>query len=105
MTEKQYFISARAIDSLGDAATNKISVFYDSGPPATIYWRYPAGGNWFDAANWEPNRVPSTTDDVVVNAPGAYTVTVNGPVTIASLLLGEWLTWIGNTCASCLMRL
>ena len=84
-TDKQYFIAARAVDALGDATTNIISAFYDPGSPATIYWRYGASGNWFDPANWTPERVPLSTDNVVVNAPGDYTVTVNGTVNIASL--------------------
>ena len=88
-TEKQYFIAARAVDALGDAATNTISVFYDPGTPATIYWRYSASGNWFDAANWTPSRVPLTTDHVVVNVSGDYAVTINGAANIASLRFGR----------------
>jgi immune inhibitor A len=85
----QYFVSARAVDAFGSAATNTVSVFYDSGPLATIYWRYPASGNWFDAANWNPARVPLNTDHVVVNAPGDYTVTVNGHADCATLRFGR----------------
>ncbi len=89
LTEHEYFVSARAVDAFGDAATNTISVFYDTGSPATIYWRYPSSGNWFDAANWTPARVPLSTDHVVVNAPGDYGVLVNGNATVASLRFGR----------------
>ena len=89
LTEKQYTIQARAVDGFGDAVTNTISVFYDPGSAATIYWRYPADGNWFDPANWTPQRVPLATDQVVVNAPGDYTVTVNGGANVASLRFGR----------------
>jgi hypothetical protein len=89
LTEKLYTIAARAVDGFGDVATNTIAVFYDPGSPATIYWRYPVGGNWFDAANWTPQRVPAPTDHVVVNAPGDYTVTITGDAGIASLRFGR----------------
>lgn len=89
LTEKQYTIAARAVDSLGDAATNTISVFYDPGSAATIYWRYAASGNWFDAANWTPSRVPTSSDHAVINTPGDYTVVLSGGTTVASLRFGR----------------
>ena len=89
LTEKQYTIAARAVDGFGDAVTNSITVFYDPGTPATIYWRYAASGNWFDAASWTPQRVPSPTDYVAINAPGDYTVSLNGAATAASLRFGR----------------
>ena len=89
LTEKQYTIAARATDALGDTATNTISVFYDPGSAATIYWRYAADGNWFDPANWNPSRVPTGNDHAVVNAPGDYTVTVPAGASVASLRFGR----------------
>ncbi len=89
LREKQYTIAARAVDGFGDAVTNAITVFYDPGTPPTIYWQYPSSGNWFDEANWTPQRVPLPTDSVAINAPGDYTVTVNGDATAASLRFGR----------------
>jgi M6 family metalloprotease-like protein len=89
LTEKQYTIQARAVDGQGDATTNTISVFYDPGSPGTIYWNYSANGDWFDPANWTPERTPLPTDNVVVNVPGDYTVTINGDVNVASLRFGR----------------
>ena len=34
---------------------------------ATITWTNTAGGNWNDAANWNPNQVPGASDDALVN--------------------------------------
>ncbi len=89
LTEKQYTIEARAVDGFGDSVTNAISVFYDPGAPGTIYWRYSASGDWFNPANWNPQRVPAPTDCVVVNQPGDYTVTIDGPATANSLRFGR----------------
>ncbi|MFK7884163.1 MAG: GC-type dockerin domain-anchored protein [Phycisphaerales bacterium] len=43
-----------------------------------IRWINPAGGDWNDAANWEPQRVPADFENVVFDLDGNYTVTVCG---------------------------
>ena len=61
-----------------------------SGPvrASQVVWTNTAGGNWNDAANWSPNQVPGSTNDVVIAASGTYTVTLNISTTVNSLSLG-----------------
>lgn len=42
-----------------------------------ISWTNPAGGNWSVASNWSLNRVPVTTDSVVIDLAGSYSVTLD----------------------------
>ena len=45
--------------------------------PAAISWKTPgAGGDWNTAANWSPNVVPTSADDVAFGA-GTYSVTTD----------------------------
>ncbi len=43
--------------------------------PTTIHWINVNGGSWHVPANWDLGRVPGVGDDVVIDAPGNYTVT------------------------------
>jgi hypothetical protein len=36
----------------------------------TVTWINASGGDWDTPANWDANRVPTATDDVVINTPG-----------------------------------
>jgi hypothetical protein len=38
--------------------------------PATISWTNPLGGNWGTPSNWDANRVPTGSDDVLINQTG-----------------------------------
>ena len=44
---------------------------------ATVTWTNTSGGNWSVAANWNPNQVPTNTDNVLITTPGTYTVTLD----------------------------
>ena len=49
---------------------------------ATPYtWNPTSGTDWFTAANWTPNGVPSTSDSAIING---GTVTQNSDVTVRS---------------------
>lgn len=60
-----------------------IAFLFIAGPAhaATFVWTNLAGGNWSNPTNWSPNQVPgqsnsvSSTDDVLINNSGGYTVT------------------------------
>ena len=39
-------------------------------------WSNAAGGDWFQASNWD-TTVPGANDDVFINLPGSFTVTLN----------------------------
>ncbi|NEP81124.1 MAG: hypothetical protein F6K39_24985 [Okeania sp. SIO3B3] len=34
------------------------------------------GSSWFDQANWDTNTIPGSTDDVVINIEGNWTIQV-----------------------------
>ena len=54
-------------------------------------WTNTAGGSWYEAANWSKG-VPKPEDDVCIEEPGSYTVTIHPAisenVTVKSLTLG-----------------
>lgn len=56
--------------------------------PPTISWIGPGGGNWNNANNWSPARVPLATDHVEINTSSNVTVTLDVSASIASLTLG-----------------
>ena len=45
---------------------------------ALITWKNPVSGDWNVASNWSTDTVPTFADDVLISAPGAYTVTSSG---------------------------
>src|ERR1039458_2141149 len=61
---------------------------------ATITWTNTSGGNWSVAANWNPNQVPTNSDNVLITTPGTYTVTfdlvnsIYNATNVANLTLG-----------------
>ncbi|HYV19767.1 MAG TPA: MopE-related protein [Verrucomicrobiae bacterium] len=58
-------------------------------PAATpIGWINPAGGNWNNAANWNPAQVPGAADDAQITLDGTYTVTLDVDAAPGSLTLG-----------------
>src|SRR2546421_12525200 len=63
-------------------------ILANSASAATIAWTNTAGGNWSVANNWNPHQVPGSSDDVLITAPGVYTVTLDASPTIATLALG-----------------
>src|ERR1700722_13202497 len=44
---------------------------------AVISWKNPVSGNWTVAADWSTGAVPTSADDVLIAAPGSYTVTIS----------------------------
>ena len=54
-----------------------------------IYWTNTLGGLWNVAANWSPNQVPASTNIVLINTPGTYTVTLNVNASPDSLTIGN----------------
>ncbi|MEO5803943.1 MAG: hypothetical protein ABIR24_10460, partial [Verrucomicrobiota bacterium] len=57
---------------------------------ADISWTNTTGGNWSVAANWNPNAVPASTDNVFITNSGTYTVTFDiiGNGSVSNLTLG-----------------
>ena len=43
------------------------------------FWASGVSGMWTNPALWNPAGIPTATSSVCINAPGAYTVTVQGP--------------------------
>src|SRR5215831_4382292 len=54
-----------------------------------ISWASAVNGNWNDPTKWSPAQVPGLSDDVTINVPGTYTVTLNADASINSLALGD----------------
>ena len=52
----------------------------------TIVWVASGGGSWDTASNWSANRVPTTTDDVVIVRPGATVTKSGGSASVRSVL-------------------
>src|SRR6266536_4452350 len=59
---------------------------------SVVTWVNGAGGNWNVASNWRDatgaSRVPTATDDVVIDLAGTYVVTLDVNATVAGLTLG-----------------
>src|SRR5688572_19413589 len=56
---------------------------------ATNQWTGAGGdGLWSNTANWSLGTVPSFPDDVLIDLPGTYTVTVDTFTTVATLTVG-----------------
>jgi hypothetical protein len=82
----------RTATGVGPAIGASVFMFFDflteEGPePASIHWD--GGGNgtsWHDPLNWDLNRLPTLTDTVSIDVPGAITVThSSGSTAILSL--------------------
>lgn len=58
---------------------------------SSLLWTNTAGGDWSVAANWSPNQVPVSGDDVIITNSGDYIITNTTAVTLDQLTLG------GNT--------
>ncbi len=60
-------------------------------PAATIsgdiHW-IAGTGNWETAANWSPAVVPTAADNAIIDASGAYTVTINSAAIARSITVG-----------------
>jgi hypothetical protein len=57
---------------------------------AEIAWTNIAGGNWTNAANWNPNQVPGTNDTAWITNDGTYIVTLTTNASVASIHLGSF---------------
>ena len=76
--------------------------FEDRIMPTTITWTNAAGGAWGTTTNWNPTRLPTTGDDVVIPDLGAaganLTITLSTITsTIQSLTSAENITLAGST--------
>ena len=54
---------------------------------AALSWKSGISGDWATAYDWSGNAVPLATDDVTINASGAYTITVSVGESAHSLTL------------------
>ena len=50
-------------------------------PGTVIHWISNASGSWHQASNWDLGRVPGATDSVIIDVPGAITVTFSSGTT------------------------
>ncbi len=64
------------------------SAFDITAPALGIHWVNSAGGSWGTTANWNLNRVPTSSDTVFIQQNGTYTVTLDVDATVAKLTVG-----------------
>src|SRR5256885_6499516 len=65
---------------------------------STVSWVNASGGSWSTKENWSGGVVPGQNDDVVIDLPGAITITHStGIDTIRSLTSQELVTLSGGT--------
>jgi WD40-like Beta Propeller Repeat len=57
------------------------------GPRQVVRWVNPSDGNWSDPANWSDGIGPTSSDSVMIDLPGTYTVTVDVDVTVRALVV------------------
>lgn len=63
-----------------------------------VTWTAVGGGNWTTASNWSTGLVPDITSAVTIpDLGGTPTITVNGTVTINSLVSSEKIAYTGGT--------
>ena len=55
--------------------------------PTTYTWTGTTSSNWATATNWNPNGVPTATDYVILNVPGANTLSINSARTVTNFTL------------------
>jgi hypothetical protein len=65
-----------------------LALFTISSRAATFVWTNSAGGKWSVATNWDPNRVPGPSDQVMITNGGVYAVTLDFTAMIKTLALG-----------------
>jgi hypothetical protein len=53
-------------------------------------WTNPSGGSWSVPGNWLPNGVPGSGDEVVIDWPGSYTVTIPDNVSVVACGSESW---------------
>jgi uncharacterized repeat protein (TIGR01451 family) len=58
----------------------------------TAHWINSSGGNWNTSSNWSTGTVPTVSNDVVIDANGTYTVTLDVTPAFNSLTIGGGAT-------------
>lgn len=77
----------------------RLEIFEDRTlPSCTINWGRQFGGDWSEASNWSPQRLPNSTDDVCISDRVLSAVTHSvGTDTIHSLVSGQNFNLAGGT--------
>lgn len=76
-----------SIDGTPAVVSSAVVTVTSAGGSHVVHWINTAGGAWGTAANWNPARVPTTTDTAVIDAAGTYVVTNNG-TSVGGLTIG-----------------
>ncbi len=76
-----------SIDGTPPVISTAVVTVTSAGGSHAVHWINTAGGAWGTAANWNPARVPATTDTAVIDAPGTYVVTNSG-TSVGGLIIG-----------------
>ena len=87
---------AAEIYATAGGVTDTAAVTVDLSGDPVIEWIAAGDGAWEDGANWSGGAAPGGGDVAViavVDTVGTYTVTVNGDVTVKSLIIGAGEGW------------
>jgi len=85
----------------GTATTGTISVIAGGGTATSAsaftvltatHWINSSGGNWNTASNWSTGTVPTASNDVIIDANGTYTVTLDVNPAFNTLTVGGGAT-------------
>ena len=70
-------------------ASLSLSILAFNAGAATVTWTGSASTDWFNAANWSPAQVPSSSDDAVIDRNATVTAGGGASIAFASLALGD----------------
>ena len=73
-----------------------ISLIAWTGHSTTLVWTNISGGNWTDAASWNPAGVPGLGDIAKITTSGNYTVTLNQNVSMLGVIVGNQISGVQN---------
>jgi hypothetical protein len=76
----------RASDGFQTGAAGTVTITVNA--VGVVAWNNAAGGNWNNAANWTPARVPGVDDVATIDLPGTYTVTLDVNATVLAINTG-----------------
>lgn len=86
--EYQFVLDRAAVTDLaGNTVGTGMSVADFTVRAFTIEWKDNASGNWFDPAGWDLNRVPTVTDDVLLDLTTPARVSYSGSTQIDTLTM------------------
>lgn len=83
-----YYYVVTAYDDCAVFSSHSEEVSIDLPVITNRQWAAPFPGPWDNPAGWLPGGVPANGDDVIINAPGVYTISLGQDAVAGSLMFG-----------------